>query len=331
MKLTVIKAILIHGNGGGKPTDNWLPYLKTELEKMGIEAIAPQFPDAELARASYWLPFLKETLNADSKTIIIGHSSGAIAAMRFAEENQILGSVLVGAYHTDLGQETEQLSGYFDTPWNWDAIKKNQKWIIQFAGTNDPWIPIEEARFVRDKLDTEYHESTGQGHFGGDYYKETFPEAVAAIKNKVTAGSQEFKELFEGDQADNQKVAITYAHQLWNDKDLNAIDTHFHENCVIHSPLGDVYGKQAMKNIVQAWFEGFPTLLVNNIAVLSERDRVAIQWQAKGVHSGKFKGIEPTEKSVSYSGVTIYRIQQNKIVEYWAYLDMNALFDQLRH
>jgi hypothetical protein len=47
------KVILIHGNGGGKPTDNWLPYVKLELEKWGIEAIAPQFPDADLARASY--------------------------------------------------------------------------------------------------------------------------------------------------------------------------------------------------------------------------------------------------------------------------------------
>ena len=97
----MFKAILIHGNGGGKPTDNWLPYLKEELEKIGIRAVAPQFPDADLARASYWIPFLKDVLKADAKTIIIGHSSGAIAAMRFAEKNQILGSVLVGAYHSD--------------------------------------------------------------------------------------------------------------------------------------------------------------------------------------------------------------------------------------
>ena len=112
----MIRAILIHGNGGGKPTDNWLPYLQRELEKIGIKTEAPQFPDADLARASYWIPFLKETLKIDENTIIIGHSSGAIAAMKFAEENQILGSVLVGAYHSHLGIEKEKLSGYFDSP-----------------------------------------------------------------------------------------------------------------------------------------------------------------------------------------------------------------------
>lgn len=75
----------------------------------------------------------------------MGHSSGAIAAMRFAETNRLLGSVLVGSYHTDLELTSEKQSGYFDRPWDWASIKRNQKWIIQFAATNDPWIPIKEA------------------------------------------------------------------------------------------------------------------------------------------------------------------------------------------
>ena len=181
----LIKAILIHGNGGSKPTDNWFPYLKRELEKIGVKVEAPQFPDSELARASYWLPFLEKELKADKNTIIIGHSSGAIAAMRYAETHQILGSALIGTYYTDLGYETEKLSGYFDTPWDFDAIKKNQHWIIQFAGINDPWIPIEEARIIRDQLSTDYYESPDQGHFGGDYYKETFSELLEALKKKI--------------------------------------------------------------------------------------------------------------------------------------------------
>ncbi len=181
----MIRAILIHGNGNSKPTDNWFPYLKNELEKLGVEVEAPQFPDTQLARSRYWLPFLEKELQADEKTIIIGHSSGAIAAMRYAETHRILGSVLIGSYYTDLGYENEKLSGYFDTPWDWETIKKNQKWIIQFAGANDPWIPIEEARLLHDYLQTEYYEFADQGHFGGDYHKETFPELLEVLKRKL--------------------------------------------------------------------------------------------------------------------------------------------------
>lgn len=181
------KAILIPGNGGGSPRDNWFPYLKSELEKLNVTVIDEQFPDSNLARAIFWLPFLKE-LNADKDTILIGHSSGAVAAMRYSETTPILGSVLVGACYTDLGLETEKISGYYDAPWNWDAIKKNQKWIVQFASSDDPWIPIHEARVIHENLNTDYFEYSDRGHFGGDYYKPDFPEALAAI-NKHLSGS----------------------------------------------------------------------------------------------------------------------------------------------
>lgn len=180
-----IKIIFIHGNGNSTPNDNWIPYAKAALEKLGFSVIARQFPDPQFALASSWLPFLKNTLHADEYSILVGHSSGALAAMRYAEHNKILGSVLVGAMHTDLGIESERKSGYFDTPWNWQAIKDNQQWIIQFASQDDPWIPIDEARYVHEKLNTEYHEFTNQGHFGGDYYKQEFPELVDSIKRKL--------------------------------------------------------------------------------------------------------------------------------------------------
>ena len=185
-KMKNIKVVFIHGNGTSTPNDNWWPYLKTELEKLGLRVTARQFPDAQLALASSWLPFLKHELGVNETTILIGHSSGALAAMRFAEQNKILGSVLVGAMYTDLGMESERLSGYFDKPWDWESIRNNQQWIVQFASMDDPWIPIEEPRFVHKNLKSQYHEFTKQGHFGGDYYKVEFPELVQVIKKKLS-------------------------------------------------------------------------------------------------------------------------------------------------
>ena len=43
-----------------------------------------------------------------------GHSSGAEAAMRFAEQHEVKGLVLVSACVTDLGVENERLSGYYN-------------------------------------------------------------------------------------------------------------------------------------------------------------------------------------------------------------------------
>lgn len=67
-----IKVIVIHGNGYSTPDDNWIPYVKRELEKLGVACITAQFPGSPLARSKYWLPFLKDTLKADENTVFLG-------------------------------------------------------------------------------------------------------------------------------------------------------------------------------------------------------------------------------------------------------------------
>lgn len=182
----MVKVVFVPGNGGCTTHDNWFLNVKSGLEKEGLEVVAAQFPDPKLARETFWIPFLLDELKVDHNTILVGHSSGAIAAMRLAEKHKILGSVLVGAYHTDLGMETEILSGYFNRPWQWDKIKQNQQWTVLFASQDDPWIPIAEPRYLHQQLNCEYHEYKNQGHFGGDYFKQDFPELTLAILNNVS-------------------------------------------------------------------------------------------------------------------------------------------------
>ncbi len=181
MQKDSIKAIIVPGNGGDSFEHRWRPYVKKELEKLGMIVTNVDFPDPVLASAKVWLPFLKE-LGADEHTILIGHSSGAEAAMRYAEDNKLLGIVLVSACHTDLGLQNEKEAGYYDTPWQWDKIKANQKWIIQFHSTDDAFINVDEARFVHEKLGSEYYEYNNRGHFLEGI---EFPELVEIVKKKL--------------------------------------------------------------------------------------------------------------------------------------------------
>jgi predicted alpha/beta hydrolase family esterase len=185
----MVKAIFIPGNGNSTTSDNWFPSVKLELETKGIEVIAASFPDPNLARESFWIPFLIDELKADKNTILIGHSSGAVAAMRLAENHKILASVLVGACYTDLGIKEEKLSGYYNRPWQWEKIKRNQQWTVLFASQDDPCIPINEPRYIHRQLNCEYHEYKNQGHFGGDYFKPHFPELSLAVLQNIRQNS----------------------------------------------------------------------------------------------------------------------------------------------
>jgi predicted alpha/beta hydrolase family esterase len=160
------RIVLLHGNGGGTGKDQWFPYIKREIEKLGFVCAAPDLPDAVLARSKHWFPYFEDVLQLGPDDIVVGHSSGALAILKYAETHNIGASVLVGSYYTDLGYEDEKTSGYFDTPWQWDKIKANQQWTAIFASTDDPYIPISQPQYIRDKLGSEYFEFTDRAHFG---------------------------------------------------------------------------------------------------------------------------------------------------------------------
>ena len=181
-----MKIILLPGNGNSDVNDIWFPYVKNSLEKHKLEVLAKNMPDPEFARKTIWLPFIENELKADQDTVAIGHSSGAVAIMRYLETHKLLGAILVGACYTDLGYESEKVSGYYDDPWQWETIKQNAQWIVQFASQDDPYIGIEEPRFIHEKLNSEFHEYTDQGHFGDDIHKTEFPELVETIVRKLS-------------------------------------------------------------------------------------------------------------------------------------------------
>lgn len=159
------RIVFIHGNGTTHWSFAWTPWLKENLEQLGFPTFFETFPDSIIARRKYWLPFLHDHVKAGPADVLVGWSSGAVAAMRYAEANKINGSVLISPCYTDLGIESEKESGYYDDPWNWDAIRSNQKEIALVCSDNDPFIPQKEFEFIIEKLKPQTIKVLGAGHF----------------------------------------------------------------------------------------------------------------------------------------------------------------------
>jgi uncharacterized protein len=159
------KIVIVHGNGGTTRQDCWYESFKDDLETQGERVLLETMPDNVLARSSVWLPYLKNDLGCDENTIITGHSSGGAAALRFAEKNKVLGLALVAAHFEDFGIDGEKLSGYFDEEFDWDAIKANTGWILQFASIDDPYIAEEHSRELHRLTNSELTMRKKAGHF----------------------------------------------------------------------------------------------------------------------------------------------------------------------
>lgn len=179
------KVIIIPGNGGSHlDTDHWYAWVRDELRGRGYEVIAQDMPDPVAAHASIWLPHIEQVFGGDDNTVIIGHSSGGVAVLRYLETHKLRGAIVIGVMHTDLGFDDEKESGYYDAPWQWNQIKANAGWIAQFASTDDPYIPIAEPRLIHEKLDTEYYEFSDRGHYMVEQNpaNATFPEIIEIIE-----------------------------------------------------------------------------------------------------------------------------------------------------
>lgn len=181
------KIIIIPGNGGSHiETDHWYSWLRDTLREKEYEVIAEDMPDPVAAHTNIWLPHIEKVFNADENTIIIGHSSGGVAALRYLETHKLLGAIVIGVSYTDLGDEGERESGYYSDQWQWDKIKNNAKWIAQFASPDDPYIPIDQPRFIHEQLESEYFELDGRGHYMIEQnpLNATFPEIAELILSK---------------------------------------------------------------------------------------------------------------------------------------------------
>ena len=92
--------------------------------------------------------------------------------------------VLVGACITDLGDENERISGYYNRPWLWEDIKANCKVrVAQFGSSDDPFLPFEEQEAVAKGLNSQFFQYSDRGHF----MNSTFPELLKYLTEMVDA------------------------------------------------------------------------------------------------------------------------------------------------
>ena len=63
--------------------------------------------------------------------------------------------------------------------------------------------------------------------------------------------------------------------------------------------------------------------------LIAEGDKVVARWRSRATHRGDYMGIAPSGKEVEFTGISIYRIEGNKIAESWSVEDQFGLMRQI--
>ena len=89
------------------------------------------------------------------------------------------------------------------------------------------------------------------------------------------------------------------------------------------------YGFQGIKDWLGKSWKSFPDLTIKDYYAVAQGNIVAIRWTAQGTSQGHFMMLPPTGKTVKYTGVSMFRIEEDKIAEIWDTCNTLGIIRQL--
>ena len=129
----------------------------------------------------------------------------------------------------------------------------------------------------------------------------------------------------------NKSTVRRFFEEVWNNNNLDLADELLAQNYVDHNaPPGSSGGIDGYKQSVAMFRSAFPDIHFSLDDIRGEGDLVAIRLTGQGTHKGPFIGIPPTNKQVSFGGMTFIRLEGGRIIERWGISDMPGLIQQLR-
>jgi steroid delta-isomerase-like uncharacterized protein len=129
---------------------------------------------------------------------------------------------------------------------------------------------------------------------------------------------------------ENKAVARRIIEEVWNKKNLDAIDELIAADYVDHTlPPGVPPGRDGAKAFIGMYVNAFPDVKITIEDMIAKGDKVAIRWSATGTHTGELMGIPATGKQITVTGLDITRFAGGKSVEFWGQFDQMGMMQQL--
>jgi steroid delta-isomerase-like uncharacterized protein len=131
---------------------------------------------------------------------------------------------------------------------------------------------------------------------------------------------------------EENKALIRRGTEILNRGNVTEISTTLDElfvpDFVRHDPAGGFRSREDYKQFLFSLLAALPGQFTIE-DLIAEGDKVVLRYTFHGTHQGQWRGLPPTGKSVTFTGIFIYRILDGKIVEGWENADALGLVQQL--
>jgi predicted alpha/beta hydrolase family esterase len=184
---------IVHG-WDGSPGETMLQWLKSAYEKKGYTVAVPAMPDPAIPKIEGWVQKLKDIVKPDGDTVLIGHSIGCQAILRYLETapaGVIFATVILIAPWMELDKQTMKDEGEggiaIAQPWittsiDFPAVKSHIGRTLAIFSDNDPYVPLAEKEIFERELGAEIIVEHARGHFtAGDGVDHSFRATMISI------------------------------------------------------------------------------------------------------------------------------------------------------
>jgi steroid delta-isomerase-like uncharacterized protein len=131
----------------------------------------------------------------------------------------------------------------------------------------------------------------------------------------------------------NKALVQRWFEEVWNKGRGEAVTEMFAADGIAHGLASadgtPLRGPDGFREFHAKFRAAFPDIAVTIEDMVAEGDRVAVRCNVRGKHTGDSLGFAATHAPVEFSGMSIVRIKDGKIVEAWNNFDFMKMNQQL--
>lgn len=128
------------------------------------------------------------------------------------------------------------------------------------------------------------------------------------------------------DEQGNKALVVSYWQRAWNEHDLGALDE-------THAPWfaqnGVAIGVHKFRESMTEFLRSFPDMRVTIEDLIAVQDKVLARVTYSGTHLGDYRGIPPTRRAISVTGLELFLVGDGRIVQHWHETDHLGILEQI--
>lgn len=129
---------------------------------------------------------------------------------------------------------------------------------------------------------------------------------------------------------DAREIGRRWFEEVWNARRDETVDELLTPDSYGHAEGGEYRGHEGFRQMRAVFLSALPDVSIEIEDILSEGDRAAVRWRARGTHTGEGFGFPGTNQTIDVRGTTWLRVHEGKVLEGWDTWNLGDMIGTLR-